>query len=123
MMSSLYTGLSNSVTVKQAPLELLRLPGEALDLSCSHDGTSYNQMFWYQQVNGAALKLIGYLTLKAETMENEFSGNGKFSIAGDAQTKGSLQSKAVTDADSAVYFCAVSKHSVTDQLFPLQKPL
>ncbi|MBN3323119.1 HVM05 protein, partial [Atractosteus spatula] len=118
---SLYTGLSTSITVLQAPLALLRRPGASIELSCSHDDSSYDTMYWYQQENtGKPVTLIGYLYYKQITIESGFAE--KFNITGDAKKKGLFQSSAVTTEDSAVYFCAVSKHSASDHVFLLQKP-
>ena len=66
-------------------------------------------MLWYQRSPGeTAMKLIGHLYFKDETMEDPYKEN--FYITGDLSgttaKNGSLIIKAVGQEDSAVYYCA-----------------
>uniref|UniRef100_W5N7A5 Ig-like domain-containing protein n=1 Tax=Lepisosteus oculatus TaxID=7918 RepID=W5N7A5_LEPOC len=101
-----------SITVQQTPMEMLRSPGDEADLHCINPQSSYNYMYWYQQTGDGALKLIGYLSHTQENLEEEFKGN--LALSGDAKNNGSLHISSITGAHSAVYFCAVSQHSVSD---------
>ncbi|KAJ7988796.1 hypothetical protein DPEC_G00312920 [Dallia pectoralis] len=54
------TGLSLTDKVHQTPTEILKEPGDEVQLTCTHTDTSYYMILWYQQsVQNPALKLIG----------------------------------------------------------------
>ncbi|KAJ4920258.1 hypothetical protein JOQ06_021893 [Pogonophryne albipinna] len=53
-------GVSLGLDVRQSPSELIKPPGDKVQISCSHDRTDYRVILWYQRSPGdTALKLIG----------------------------------------------------------------
>uniref|UniRef100_A0A8C4NR92 Ig-like domain-containing protein n=1 Tax=Dicentrarchus labrax TaxID=13489 RepID=A0A8C4NR92_DICLA len=78
--------------VRQSTSDLIKQPGDKVQIFCSHDKTDYRVMLWYQRSPGdTAMKLIGYLNFKDVKMEEKYEPE-----------------------DKGLYFCAVSKHSDTD---------
>ncbi|KAK1893631.1 Immunoglobulin kappa variable 5-2 [Dissostichus eleginoides] len=67
------SGFSLGLDVRQSPSDLIKSPGDKVQISCSHDRTDYRLILWYQRSPGdTALKLIGYLNYQAVTMEQPF---------------------------------------------------
>ena len=98
--------------MRQSPSDLIKSPGDKVQISCSHDRKDYRVILWYQRSPGdTALKLIGYLYFKEATMEQPFKED--FNISGDlggsTAKNASLIFKAVKPEHGAVYFCAASK--------------
>ncbi|XP_067335079.1 uncharacterized protein [Channa argus] len=76
------SGVGLGVVVRQFPPEFITNPGQKVQIFCSHDKTDYRVMYWYQRSPGdTAMKLIGYLNYKTDTMEPTYGDN--FSISGD----------------------------------------
>ncbi|MEQ2230771.1 hypothetical protein ILYODFUR_032827 [Ilyodon furcidens] len=76
------TAVALGLEVHQSHSDLIRNPGDKVQIFCSHDKTDYRMMFWYERQPGSnALKLIGYLNYKAVTMEDEFKES--FGLDGD----------------------------------------
>ena len=99
------TALSNS-QVQQTPRDLLKQPGDDVQLNCSHKIPSYNTILWYKQLKGdPALKLIGYVYYKNPTLE--MSGQN-FNLTGNGENDAFLHVDKLKPVDSAVYFCAAS---------------
>ncbi|TDG99142.1 hypothetical protein EPR50_G00208350 [Perca flavescens] len=74
-------------------------------MNCSHNkDISHNQMYWYRQRPGETMTLVVYTVV-----------GGQPDYGGAPQTKYSaikeITEKDLQLEDSAVYFCAVSKHS------------
>ncbi|KAG9329913.1 hypothetical protein JZ751_028604, partial [Albula glossodonta] len=104
-----------SADVSQTPLELTTNPGGLLNISCSHNDNNLDTRNWYRQRPGKGLELIAYILRKSEA---EFEGDFKkrkmrFDIQKPSSLIGSFIMKDLTVEDSAVYFCAASKHSDT----------
>ncbi|KAI5618824.1 hypothetical protein C0J50_21495, partial [Silurus asotus] len=96
--------------VTQIPSVAWHLKGESAEIKCSHNkGFTYNQMYWFIQRQGESMELIVYTT----TSSKEFGSvdKNKFSTVKEIAQNGSLTVKNVDTEDSAVYFCAVGKHS------------
>ncbi|MGH0141939.1 UNVERIFIED_CONTAM: hypothetical protein FKN15_074675 [Acipenser sinensis] len=53
---------SVGIKVRQSPHSLFESPGRSPELQCSHDASSNQYMYWYQQTRKGALELIGYLS-------------------------------------------------------------
>uniref|UniRef100_A0A8C1HUW0 Ig-like domain-containing protein n=1 Tax=Cyprinus carpio carpio TaxID=630221 RepID=A0A8C1HUW0_CYPCA len=102
-----------SPVIQQSPKHLLRTEEEKkAELSCNHGDSSYLYMYWYQQKNeGGSLELIGMLTGDSGTPEEKFKP--RFALSGHATKVASLIISNISAEDSAVYFCAASKHSRT----------
>ncbi|KAI4797092.1 hypothetical protein KUCAC02_026539 [Chaenocephalus aceratus] len=102
-------GVSLGLDVRQSPSELIKPPGDKVQISCSHDRTDYRVILWYQRSPGdTALKLIGYLYYKEATMEEPFKDDFVTSgdLGGSAAKNASLIVNAVKPEHGAVYFCA-----------------
>uniref|UniRef100_A0A8C1SLL3 Ig-like domain-containing protein n=1 Tax=Cyprinus carpio TaxID=7962 RepID=A0A8C1SLL3_CYPCA len=102
-----------SPVIQQSPKHLLRRVEEKeANLSCHHGDNDYPYLFWYQQKsNGGSLELIGMLSYGADSEEDKFKS--RFDITGHAKEDAFLLISNITAEDSAVYFCAASKHSRT----------
>uniref|UniRef100_A0A8C9VYH9 Ig-like domain-containing protein n=1 Tax=Scleropages formosus TaxID=113540 RepID=A0A8C9VYH9_SCLFO len=86
--------------VEQEPL-IYFLEGDKALLTCNHDITNFNSMYWYvQHVNKEPEYIIhGF---------NEADSKGRFSV--DVDRKGRSTNLSISDTqteDSAVYYCAV----------------
>ncbi|XP_076155561.1 uncharacterized protein LOC143138949 [Alosa pseudoharengus] len=98
--------LSDSQQAHQVPRDLLKQPGDSVQLNCSHNITSYDTILWYQQLEGdPALTLFGYVRFDSPTIE--MTGKN-FSVTGDGRNDAFLHLNKLKPADSAVYFCAAS---------------
>ncbi|MGH0180380.1 UNVERIFIED_CONTAM: hypothetical protein FKN15_004125 [Acipenser sinensis] len=42
---------SDGINIVQSPPSLFESPGRSAELNCSHDDSSYKQIYWYQQTN------------------------------------------------------------------------
>ncbi|KAI5611815.1 T-cell receptor beta chain V region A20.2.25, partial [Silurus asotus] len=92
--------------------EILIKNGQSTTMNCSHTkGASYDQMYWYRQYNGESVELIMYSPTYGTPEFGKFS-QSKFAVTKSNPESGSFTVKNVDYNDSAVYFCAVSKHSV-----------
>ncbi len=101
-------GASSGDGVSQ-PGILWTLQGDSVQINCTHNkGADYNQMYWYQQRKGESLSLIVF-TKSYGSPEFGDSDQSKF----EAIQFGSLTVKNAQPDDSAMYFCSVSKHSVS----------
>uniref|UniRef100_A0A8C4NR71 Ig-like domain-containing protein n=1 Tax=Dicentrarchus labrax TaxID=13489 RepID=A0A8C4NR71_DICLA len=90
-------GCCLGLEVRQSTSDLIKQPGDKVQIFCSHDKTDYRTMLWYQRSPGdTAMKLIGYLYFKDVKMEEKYEN-------------GSLIVKRVGPNHSAVYYCAASK--------------
>ncbi|TSM77397.1 Immunoglobulin lambda variable 5-37 [Bagarius yarrelli] len=108
--------LSEENGVTQTPNIAWHRTGESAELKCSHNkDASYLQMYWYRQRQGESMEFIVYTTTSADP---EFGSveKTKFSTVKKIAANGSLTVKDVDTEDSAVYFCAVRKHSVPELL-------
>ncbi|KAI5618822.1 hypothetical protein C0J50_21493 [Silurus asotus] len=115
-----FTGLAtvsaNDSGVTQIPSVSWHLKGESAEMKCSHNkDASYNQMYWYRQRQGESMELIVFTRT---TGDPEFGSvdQMKFLTVKKIPQNGSLTVKDVDTGDSAVYFCAVKEHSVTELL-------
>ncbi|KAF7652108.1 hypothetical protein LDENG_00101630 [Lucifuga dentata] len=98
--------------VQQTPPDLIRSPGDTVQLFCAHGKTDYRMMLWYQQPHGdTAMKLIGYLYFKDSTLEEPYKQ--QFNITGDLSDNnaknGSLMFQIKGLEHSAAYYCAASE--------------
>ncbi|KAK2843657.1 hypothetical protein Q7C36_011872 [Tachysurus vachellii] len=102
--------------VTQIPSVAWHLQGESAEMKCSHNkDAGYYQMYWFRQRQGQSMELIVYITTSNQTDFGSVDRN-KFSAIKKIPANGSLTVKDLDTEDSAVYFCAVGKHSVTELL-------
>uniref|UniRef100_A0A8C1SYJ7 Ig-like domain-containing protein n=1 Tax=Cyprinus carpio TaxID=7962 RepID=A0A8C1SYJ7_CYPCA len=98
--------------VVQEPEILWEPKSGSASLSCKHNmGSTYYQMYWYRQRPGETMRLIVFMTVS----ELDFGDvdKKKFETQKSDAESGSLKVKALEPDDSAIYFCAVSEHSVS----------
>ncbi|KAJ8247950.1 hypothetical protein GJAV_G00252460, partial [Gymnothorax javanicus] len=102
-----------SAEVHQTPLQLISNPGAVLSVSCSHDDSTLNTMYWYRQQLGKGLELIAYIYTNSEAeFEEDFKKNKeRFEIRKPSALSGSFVLKTLAEEDSAVYFCAARAES------------
>uniref|UniRef100_A0A8C5PRB8 Ig-like domain-containing protein n=1 Tax=Leptobrachium leishanense TaxID=445787 RepID=A0A8C5PRB8_9ANUR len=98
--------------VIQSPKFKISRPGQNVTLHCEHNEPSYLSKYWYRQVKGQGLTLLGntYSTDEAN-MDTDFIGKAK--IQPDTAQKSQLTIYKVDANDSAIYYCASSIHSET----------
>ncbi|KAF1374491.1 hypothetical protein PFLUV_G00229650 [Perca fluviatilis] len=101
--------------VYQTPPELLRRPGDKVELVCSHERTDYTVMQWYQKSAGdRALKRIGHVYYS--NIEQEKSFKEHFNITGDMSGDGAKNGSLV------IYNLKAPEHSVCLGLDVQQSP-
>ncbi|KAL7380450.1 hypothetical protein ABVT39_018161 [Epinephelus coioides] len=85
------------VEVKQTPSELLRRPGDKVQLVCSHNKTDFTLMYWYQKSPGdQALKRIGHVYYS--NIEREESFKKHFTLTGDMSGETAKNGSLVIDS-------------------------
>uniref|UniRef100_A0A3B3CRA9 Ig-like domain-containing protein n=1 Tax=Oryzias melastigma TaxID=30732 RepID=A0A3B3CRA9_ORYME len=99
------------VEITQTPSEVLKKPGDEVQLVCSHGKTDYTYMQWYQKPPGDPLIVF---TSTAQKDFGAFSKE-KFSATKTEAERGTFTVKEVQPEDKGLYFCAVSQHSDTNQ--------
>ncbi|KAF5891697.1 immunoglobulin iota chain-like, partial [Clarias magur] len=100
---------ANDVTQSNAFLVEM---GKSATLNCSHTkGSGYSRMYWFRQYHGESLELIVYSPTYGAADFGKFN-ESKFSVIKTVPESGSFTVNDVDYSDSAVYFCAVSEHSV-----------
>lgn len=105
------TGLAGAEIVSQPSTHWAEM-GQSATINCSHTkGVDYNQMYWYRQYHGESMELIVF-TSSYGTLDFGKFDEKKFSAFKPDPGSGSFTVKSVNHNDTAVYFCAVSKHSV-----------
>ncbi|RVE57554.1 hypothetical protein OJAV_G00217380 [Oryzias javanicus] len=100
---------ASSYSVQQTPSSLIKSPGQSVlgQIYCSHSIPNHDNILWYKQDGGGALKYLGYLNMQHGYPEDDvkeilsFSGNG--------ETHSNLSFPSVSRDDSAVYFCAARR--------------
>nr|AAI70535.1 Unknown (protein for MGC:197262) [Xenopus laevis] len=107
LLLSLLVGPNYGVKVTQVQKLLIIKSGEAAELYCEHDDSSYYNMFWYQQKPDQGLKLMLHsLNVGSEDLESDYKDNWgterKFVL------NSTLILKKGNVEDSATYFCATS---------------
>uniref|UniRef100_A0A3B4BYS6 Ig-like domain-containing protein n=1 Tax=Pygocentrus nattereri TaxID=42514 RepID=A0A3B4BYS6_PYGNA len=101
--------LSVCSTVTQKPTDLLKNKNDSVTLECFHNISSYNVILWYKQSEHRDLQLLGFLY---RGNINKDSGlNRSIELNGDGSKSSTLMMGNLTSNDSAVYYCAASKHS------------
>ena len=120
MFAVLYTGLTVAAEVVQTPRDLIVNQQSAL-FQCSHKTQSHDVILWYRQSENRDISLLGYLNTNIDYTEDDFQH--KIKLQGDGRDKANLTIENPTLEDSAVYFCASKRHSVSDSYIAVQKPL
>lgn len=78
-----------------------------VDFKCEHDDEDKIAMLWYQQTGDGLMNLIGFNYMGSMPVyTREFSVG--FEITRETMQKGALIIHAVTQSDTAVYYCAAS---------------
>lgn len=117
-----HTGWSSAVkNVHQTPPDLIKNLQQSTELNCSHSIPGYDVMLWYKQSDSDELQILGHLNMHLKNPEQSLTN--KISLDGNGENTGKITIKNLQLNDSAVYYCAVRRHSVTSFLFPVQKLL
>lgn len=96
----------NSSRISQTPEAVIVRPKGSSNLSCSHNTSNVFYMYWYRRpAQSRALTLVGYLYSGTANLETDFT-NDRFSLQGNAGSRGDLQISNPTTEDSGEYFCA-----------------
>lgn len=105
------TGASDTKSVLQTPPDIIKRDGESVvsGIKCSHKITNYDRILWYKQDEHRTLRLLGFLNVNFVNLEDD--AKGKFNFDGRGAEKSSLSISDLALNDSAVYFCAASRHS------------
>ncbi|CAF92561.1 unnamed protein product, partial [Tetraodon nigroviridis] len=98
--------------VSQTPPSMVKREADPLvsGINCSHQIPGFQVILWYKQDEHKALKFLGSLNYIVRNLEDDVKG--KISFDGDGSSHSSLNISALSLADSGVYFCAASLHSV-----------
>uniref|UniRef100_A0A3B4BYG4 Ig-like domain-containing protein n=1 Tax=Pygocentrus nattereri TaxID=42514 RepID=A0A3B4BYG4_PYGNA len=99
------------IQVHQTPKELILSPGSSLKVSCSVNGTDYPNLYWYQWTPAAGFTLV-FTSVSVGSVDP--SSNGQFKSQRPEKLQIDLESDAVSESDSAVWYCAASLHSIPD---------
>lgn len=115
---------ASSLIIQQSPVNLLANPKQKeARLDCYHGDNNYPYMLWYRFKSTAggqrSMEQIGALHYEKPNFEKNFET--RFNITGHSKSKAQLVISDLTQTDSAVYFCAARKHSVSTLVAPLQK--
>ncbi|KAF6724068.1 Ig kappa chain V-I region Walker [Oryzias melastigma] len=99
------------VEITQTPSEVLKKPGDEVQLVCSHGKTDYTYMQWYQNPPGdPALKRIGHLNYGTPELETAFKNRFRISgdLSGEKAKNASVFIQRLQVEDSGVFYCAAS---------------
>ncbi|XP_035466563.1 M1-specific T cell receptor beta chain [Scophthalmus maximus] len=102
-------GVSQSVLITQWPHYISRLPSGSAEMSCYQNDTDYDYMYWYRQLRGGEIQLVGYLVAGSANYEAGFQSG--FEAAKSQEKQWSLKIASVQREDEAVYLCAASLHN------------
>uniref|UniRef100_A0A3Q3AYG0 Ig-like domain-containing protein n=1 Tax=Kryptolebias marmoratus TaxID=37003 RepID=A0A3Q3AYG0_KRYMA len=110
----LIIGASDQTFVFQTPPSIIKKPGESVDgeIHCSHNASDSDHLLWYKQDKHQAPKCLGYLNRNMPHPEEDVED--RINFAGESSDYSNLTISAVSVNDSAVYFCAVSQHSMEE---------
>uniref|UniRef100_A0A3Q3B0N5 Ig-like domain-containing protein n=1 Tax=Kryptolebias marmoratus TaxID=37003 RepID=A0A3Q3B0N5_KRYMA len=90
--------------VFQVPEHIVKPPGEAATIKCSHNVTAYDRVLWYKQVKSGQLQFLGYTYTN---MHNPEPGvDVKLDGNADKGQTCTLTIEVLRTNSSAVYFCA-----------------
>lgn len=78
-------------------------------------------MVWFKQSDNNRLEFLGYLNLNFPYPEESLKN--KIDLDGNGSKRGKLIIKNLQPNDSAVYFCAVRRHSASSPLVSVQKDI
>ncbi|MEE6509742.1 hypothetical protein FKM82_027646, partial [Ascaphus truei] len=102
----LLTGVCFAADVLQTPALIVSPMEETVSFRCEHQDNTYPNKYWYRQVKGQRLDLIGYTYRDGvPNMESEFNGKN-ITIHSEGAQKSTLIISNVSVGDSAVYYCA-----------------
>ncbi|KAI4898448.1 hypothetical protein NFI96_000504 [Prochilodus magdalenae] len=105
--------------VDQSPPDILKKHTQSAKLSCSHSVREFEHMLWFKQSEDGNFKYLGYLNLKNAYPEKEYED--KIHLEGNGNSAATLTINNLTAHDSAVYFCAARRHSISSSIIPAQK--
>ncbi|KAL1246838.1 hypothetical protein QQF64_034795 [Cirrhinus molitorella] len=96
---------SNCVLVTQWPKYISSFPGSSVEMHCYQNDTDYDYKYWYRQIKGEELVLIGSYNFNSPSHEKGFEAD--FTMLGTETKKWTLKVD-VKEGIDAVYLCAAS---------------
>ncbi|KAG9471498.1 hypothetical protein GDO78_014542, partial [Eleutherodactylus coqui] len=103
----------SAIEVKQDEKFLIVKSGNTVKMRCNQDQSDYLNMIWYQQKAEQGLQLM-VLSISANSTDMEGNYKTRWSIQRPTVHNSTLTLTASSRNDSAVYFCAASKHSLRE---------
>lgn len=105
------TGVSGKQDVYQTN-NIWANEGESATIDCNHTkGSTYREMYWFQQHHGESMELVVYITNYSPGDFGKFN-KSKFSASKTVPESGSFTLNDLKQTDSGMYFCAVREHIV-----------
>uniref|UniRef100_A0A4W4E5B3 Ig-like domain-containing protein n=1 Tax=Electrophorus electricus TaxID=8005 RepID=A0A4W4E5B3_ELEEL len=93
-------------------LQLILHQNAQANIQCSHDDSTLFRMLWYRQErNSTNLILISYSSSSTGEPSYETGFTERFKLTRQNNLSGNLTISGLRLSDSAVYYCAASKHS------------
>uniref|UniRef100_A0ABK0LP88 Ig-like domain-containing protein n=1 Tax=Rattus norvegicus TaxID=10116 RepID=A0ABK0LP88_RAT len=110
--------VSSQEKVQQSQESLIVPEGSIASLNCTSSDRNFEYFWWYRQHSGEGPKALMSIFSNGEKKEGRFTA--QFS---KASLHVSLHIRDSEHSDSALYFCAVSEHTVLSRhLQPTPKP-
>uniref|UniRef100_A0A8B9L5N4 Ig-like domain-containing protein n=1 Tax=Astyanax mexicanus TaxID=7994 RepID=A0A8B9L5N4_ASTMX len=99
--------------VDQFPSNIVKNQTESAEISCSHSVKDFEHILWFKQSEDKILTFLGYLNRNYPYPDAAFTG--KIQLDGDGNSAATLTISNLMANDSAVYFCAARRHSISRQ--------
>lgn len=107
-------GAPSAYQVLQSPRFAAPKPGESVTIHCSHNVSIFERILWYKREKHGALRYLGYMNRSFPYPEGDVKD--KMNFGGDGSKHATLNISTVSENDSAIYFCAASRHSTAESL-------
>uniref|UniRef100_A0A9J7Z2Y2 Immunoglobulin V-set domain-containing protein n=1 Tax=Cyprinus carpio carpio TaxID=630221 RepID=A0A9J7Z2Y2_CYPCA len=99
---------TDGVLITQWPKYISSPPETSVEMHCYQNDTDYDYKYWYRQIRGEGLVLIGSYNFNSPSSEKGFETG--FTMSGTETKKWTLTVD-VKEGIDAVYLCAASLHS------------
>lgn len=110
--------------VNQNPSAMMKHPGDAAVIKCSHSNSDWDMIQWYKRSAGTTeMVLLGYARYSILSVEDPFKNS--YNVSGTGSSLSSLHMLKLTKTeDGAVFFCAARQGGTVIQSHrgAVQKP-